>query len=60
MESADDSYDAQIESIAAEGSVATVVLTETGFRGESALTDYFHFIKGDDGWKIISKLFTTV
>lgn len=60
MESAGDAYDAQIESIAVEGDVATVVLTETGFRGEAALTDFFHLIKGDDGWKIISKLFTTV
>lgn len=60
MESAGDSYDAQIESIYVEGNVASVVVSETGFRGEGVLVDVFQLIKVEDEWKVISKLFTTL
>ena len=60
MESNGDPYRAEIESIHIEGSVASVVLSETGFRGEASLVDFFHLIKTDGEWTIISKAFTTV
>lgn len=60
MESAGDPYDAQIESIYVEGNIASVVVSETGFRGEGVLVDVFQLIKVDGAWKVISKLFTTL
>ena len=60
MRSQNDPYHAEIESINIEGSVASVVLSETGFRGEVSMVDFFHLIKTDEGWFIISKLFTSV
>lgn len=55
-----DPYDAQIESIQVEGSVATAVLSETGFRGDGRLIDFFQLICIEGDWKIVAKLFTTV
>ena len=60
MESNGDPYRAEIESIYVEGNVASVVLSESGFRGEASLVDFFHLIKTDGEWHIISKLFTTI
>jgi len=60
MKSNNDPYQAEIESIYIEGNVASVVVSETGFRGEASLVDFFHLIKTDEGWHIISKLFTSV
>jgi hypothetical protein len=60
MESNGDSYQGEIESIHIEGNVATVVFSETGFRGEASLVDFFHLIKVEGNWYIISKTFTTV
>lgn len=60
MESAGDPYQAEIESIRIEGNVASVIVSETGFRGEGTLVDFFHLIKQDGKWTIISKLFTTL
>jgi len=60
MKSNNDPYQAEIESIYIEGNVASVVVSETGFRGEASLVDFFHLIKTDEGWQIISKLFTSV
>lgn len=53
-------YQAEIESIRIEGNVAAVVVSETGFKGSATLVDFFHLIKTDGTWKIISKLFTTL
>ena len=53
-------YNAEIESIRIEGDVAAVVLSETGFRGAGQFVDFFHLIKDNGEWKIISKLFITV
>ena len=60
MKSNNDPYKAEVKSIHVEGNVASVALSETGFRGEAAMVDFFHLIKIDGEWKIISKLFTTV
>ena len=60
MQSNNDPYKAEITNIFIEGNVASVVLYETGFRGEASLVNYHHCIKTDGEWKIISKLFTTL
>jgi len=60
MKSCGDPYRAEIENIYIQGEVASVILSETGFRGEATLVDLFHLIKTDGEWRIISKLFTTV
>ena len=60
MESKGDPYQAEIESIRIEGNVASVIVSETGFGGEGTLVDFFHLIKVDGKWSIISKLFTTL
>ena len=60
MASANDPYQAEIESIHVEGGVASVIVSETGFRGAATLVDFFHLIKQDGKWTIISKLFTTL
>ena len=60
MASNNDPYQAEIESIRIEGNVASVIVSETGFRGEGTLVDFFHLIKVDGKWSIISKLFTTL
>lgn len=51
-------YKATIESVHVIGSVASVVLRETGF-GPFNFTDYFHLLKKDGKWQIVSKTFTT-
>lgn len=60
MASNNDPYQAEIESIRIEGNVASVIVSETGFRGEGTLVDFFHLIKVEGQWYIISKLFTTL
>jgi len=52
-------YKGEIVSVDIAGKVASVTVKETGFAGEMAFTDYFHLIKDNDVWKIISKTFTT-
>ena len=60
MESNNDPYHSLVESIRIEGNVATAVVSETGFRGDAVFVDFFHLIKTDEKWRIISKLFTTL
>ena len=60
MASQKDPYKAEIEFVQLNGEIATVILSEKGFRGEGALVDHFHLVKENGEWKIISKLFTTV
>ena len=55
-----DPYQGEIESIRIEGNVASVIVSETGFKGSGTLVDFFHLIKVDGKWAIISKLFTTI
>ena len=60
MKSNNDPYKTEIKDLRIEGDVASAALYETGFRGEAALVDFFHLIKTDGEWRIISKLFTTM
>lgn len=60
MASAGDPYDVQIEQVYIEGNIASVTVSETGFRGAATLVDVFQLIKEDGSWKIVSKLFTTL
>jgi hypothetical protein len=60
MASNGDPFQGEVESIRIEGNVASVVFSETGFRGDATLVDFFHLIKADGRWSIISKLFTTI
>lgn len=52
-------YKAEIESINVAGQVASVTLVETGFFGAMNFTNYFHLLKDEGEWKIISKTFTS-
>ncbi|MEW5725566.1 MAG: nuclear transport factor 2 family protein [Thermodesulfobacteriota bacterium] len=52
-------YQAEITSLDLVGRVASATVKETGFAGEMNFTNYFHLIKDEGQWKIISKLFTT-
>jgi hypothetical protein len=60
MESNNDPYETDLRIYAIEGDVATVALYVTSFRGGGAIVDFFHCIKTEGEWKIISKLFTTM
>ncbi|MFZ0449936.1 MAG: nuclear transport factor 2 family protein [Desulfatiglandaceae bacterium] len=53
-------YKGEIRFIDVVGNVASVTIKETGFAGTMAFTDYFHLIKVQGEWKIISKTFTTL
>ena len=52
----DSGYHAQIESIDVVGEVATAKLVETGFMATN-FVDFFHLIRVDGEWKIISKTY---
>jgi len=52
-------YQGEITSLDVVGNVASVTIKETGFGGNMAFTDYFHLLKDQGEWKIISKTFTT-
>jgi hypothetical protein len=52
-------YQGKIASLDVVGNVASVTIKETGFGGTMAFTDYFHLLKDQGEWKIISKTFTT-
>jgi hypothetical protein len=49
-------YRSEIRSIEVVGEAATATLVETGFLG-SDFTDFFHLIREDGRWRIISKTF---
>ncbi|MCF8094392.1 MAG: nuclear transport factor 2 family protein [Desulfobacteraceae bacterium] len=56
-----DPYKAYIININITGSIASVILYETGFFGNAGIEDHFHLIRDKEGaWKIIAKTFTTV
>lgn len=52
-------YEAKIESLAVEGSVASASIVMSGLAGLN-FRDYMHLIEESGSWSIISKLFTTV
>lgn len=57
----EDPYRAYITYINITGSIASVILYETGFFGNASIEDHFHLIKDKGGeWKIIAKTFITV
>lgn len=51
-------YEASIEHVLITGNVASVVMRETGF-GPFNFTNYFHLLKKNGEWKIVSKTFTS-
>lgn len=52
-------YKGEITFVDLVGNVASVTIKETGFAGSMNFTDYFHLLKEQGEWKIISKTFTT-
>ena len=60
MKAKNDPYNVEIISISREGNVASAIVRETGFRGDTTLVSFFHLINTDGELRIISKLFTTV
>jgi hypothetical protein len=52
-------YKGEIASIDVVGNIASTTVKETGFTGVMKFTKYFHLIKVEGEWKIISKIFTT-
>ena len=52
-------YKAEIVSVDVVGNVASVTIKETGFAGSMDFTDFFHLLKVQGEWKIMSKTFTT-
>lgn len=52
-------YEAKITHVDVVGNIASITLKETGFAGTMAFTAYFHLIREQDRWKILSKTFTT-
>ncbi|WP_300639420.1 nuclear transport factor 2 family protein, partial [uncultured Oscillibacter sp.] len=60
MASKGDPYHAEIRELTVTGHIATVVLYETGFRGEGVLEDHFQLLLDGGKWSIISKNFTTL
>lgn len=58
LEESGEDYKAVISSIEVVGDVASAVLKEEGFFNAN-FTDFFHLMKKDDEWKIISKTYTT-
>ena len=53
-------YNAEITSIEITGDTANVTLKETGFAGNFNFINYFHLMKVEDEWTIMSKTFTSV
>jgi hypothetical protein len=52
-------YKGEITFLDVVGNVASVTVKETGFGGDMDFTDYFHLLKEQGKWKIVSKTFTT-
>jgi hypothetical protein len=52
-------YEAKIESLTEQGSVASANIVMSGFAGLN-FKDYMHLVEESGRWSIISKLFTTI
>ncbi len=59
MASTQSDFKGWIESIDVVGNAARMTIKETGYFNTFNFTDYMHLIKTDDGWKIISKTYTS-
>ena len=53
-------FKAQITSIQVAGRAAAVTLEEDGFFGVFRFVNYFHLLKVDGEWKLISKTFASL
>lgn len=53
-------FKSEIKLIEVAGKTATVIYEETGFFGEVDFSNFFHLLKGDEGWKIVCKAFTSI
>jgi hypothetical protein len=60
MESAAAPYTAEILDIHASSLTASLRVEETGFFGQFSFVNYFHLLKVDGEWKIVSKTFQSV
>jgi hypothetical protein len=60
MEASGAPYTADILDIHASSLTAGLRLEETGFFGQFSFVNYFHLLKVDGEWKIISKTFQSV
>lgn len=60
MSKMDIPYNGEITSIEITGLTANVTIKETGFAGIYNFINYFHLMKVDGEWKIMSKIFTSV
>jgi hypothetical protein len=60
MESTAAPYKADILDIHASSLTASLRLEETGFFGVASFVNYFHLLKVDGEWKIVSKTFQSV
>ena len=60
MASNDIPYKGEIVSLELAGHVASVTLQEKGIQGGISFINYFHLLKENSTWKIISKTFTTL
>lgn len=52
-------YQHEIKHISIQGNVASVILEESGFPGNTRFSNFFHLINDGNGWKIISKTFSS-
>jgi Putative lumazine-binding len=57
METEKAPYKAKVRDIHTSGLTASLRLEETGFFGTLSFVNYFHLLKVDSQWKIVSKLF---
>ncbi len=60
MESTGAPYKADILDIHASSLTASLRLEETGFFGVASFVNYFHLLKVEEEWKIVSKTFQSV
>jgi hypothetical protein len=60
MESVGAAYKADILDIHASSLTASLRLEETGFFGVASFVNYFHLLKVDGEWKIVSKTFQSI
>ena len=60
MEATGAAYQAEILDIEAGPRTASVRLDETGFFGVTSFVNYFHLLKVDDEWLIVSKTFESL
>ena len=60
MEAAGADYKAEILDVHASPRCASLRLEETGFFGVTSFVNYFHLLKVDDDWQIVSKTFESL